>query len=129
MEEIRRVVGKELTDSEASRLFSMFSSQALLIADGLAKDRDIASLYTKIQRMVKTATRSKLASTYSFDGLMPMSLGQGNSVLQYVLKGSDLNCAKIGNVATISHEVRIARLVHESKRENIRVMIDSPAAQ
>eukprot|EP00977_Amphora_coffeiformis_P006766 scaffold1485_cov171-Amphora_coffeaeformis.AAC.5 len=45
-----------------------------------------------------------------------MSFGQARTVLQYVLKGSDLNCAKIGDVATISNEVRMARLVHENQR-------------
>lgn len=115
VEEIQRVVKKELTDSEASCLFSTFSSQALLIADGRVKDRDISSLYMKIQRMVKTATKCTLVSAYTFDGLVPMSFGQGDTVLQYVLKGSDLFCAKIGNVATIRKEVRIARLVHENQ--------------
>jgi serine/threonine protein kinase len=116
VEEMQRVVRKELTDSEASCLFLTFSSHALLIAERLATDRVIASLYKKIQLMVKTVTKSKLVSAYSFDGLVPMSSGQGNTVLQYVLKGSDLNCAKIGDVATISNEVRIARLVHENQQ-------------
>jgi serine/threonine protein kinase len=79
------------------------------------KDRDIASVYMKIQRMVKTATKSKLVSSYNFDGLVPMSFGQGSTVLQYVLKGSDLYCAKIGNVDIIGKEVRIAKLVHENQ--------------
>jgi hypothetical protein len=116
VEEMRRVVRKELTDSEASCLFLTFSSQALLIADGRAKDRDIASLYMKIQRMVKSTTNSKLVSAYSFGCLVPMSFGQGSTVLQYVLKGSELKCAKIGDVATISNEVRLARVVHENQQ-------------
>lgn len=113
--EMARVVGKELTDSEASCLFATFAAQANLIAQGSAKDRDIASLYMKIQTMVKTATKGRLVSSYTFDGLVPMSFGQGNSVLQYVLKGSDLNCAKIGDPTTIGNELRIARLVHEDQ--------------
>lgn len=45
-----------------------------------------------------------------------MSFGQGSTVLQYVLKGSELNCVKIGDVATISNEVRLARVVHENQQ-------------
>jgi hypothetical protein len=101
-EEMERVVKKELTDSEASCLLTTFSSQAVLISLGQFKDRDINSLYIKIQRMVKTATKSQLISDYingQFDGLVPMTFGQGSTVLQYVIRGSDLYCAKIGDAA------------------------------
>ena len=111
-EEMERVVKKDLTDSEASCLLTTFSSQAVLIALGQLKDREISSLYIKIQRMVKTATKSKLVSDYMFGGLVPMAFGQGNTVLQYVIRGSDLYCAKIGDAATIEAEVEASRLVH-----------------
>ena len=79
-EEMERVVKKDLTDSEASCLLTTFSSQAVLISFGKCRDRDIFSLYTKIQRMVKTTTKSKLVSDYMFDGLVPMAFGQQNTV-------------------------------------------------
>ena len=105
-EEMERVVKKELTDSEASCLLTTFSSQAVLIMNDKMKDRDISSLYIKIQRMVKTATRSRLVSDYIFDGLVPMAFGQQKTVLQYVIRGSDLYCAKIGDTATIEAEMK-----------------------
>lgn len=115
-EEMERVVKKELTDSEASCLLTTFSSQAVLIALDRMKDRDINSLYIKIQRMVKTDTKSKLVSDYIFDGLVPMAFGQQDTVLQYVIRGSDLYCAKIGDAATIETEVKASRLVHEQQQ-------------
>ena len=114
-EEMERVVKKELTDSEASCLLTTFSSQAMLISLGQFKDRDINSLYIKIQRMVKTATKSKLVSDYIFDGLVPMAFGQGNTVMQYAIRGSDLFCAKIGDTATIEAEVEASKLIHEGQ--------------
>lgn len=114
-EEMERVVRKGLTDSEASCLLTTFSSQAILISLGQFKDRDINSLYMKIQRMVKTATKSKILSDYIFDGLVPMAFGQGNTVLQYVIRGSDLYCAKIGDTATIEAEVKASELIHKDQ--------------
>jgi hypothetical protein len=115
-EEMERVVKKELTDSEASCLLTTFSSQAVLISFGQFKDRDIHSLYMKIQRMVKTATKSKVVSDYLFDGLVPMAFGQGNTVLQYAIRGSDLYCAKIGAAETIEAEIEASRLLHDNQR-------------
>ena len=115
--EMERVVQKDLTESEASCLLSVFSSEAVLISLGQYKDRDIQSLFSKIQTMVKTATREKLASrrSYIFEGLVTMAFGQGNSVFQYVLRGSDLYCAKIGDAATIEAEVQVSTRIHENQ--------------
>jgi len=125
-EEMERVVKKELTDSEASCLVTTFSSQAVLIMNEKMKDRDIASLYIKIQRMVKTATKSKLVSDYIFDGLVPMAFGQRNTVLQYVIRGSDLFCAKIGDTASIEAEIKASRLVHEKQQcPSVMPVVDS----
>jgi hypothetical protein len=115
VEEMQRVVKMELTNSEVSCFYATFSSQALLLVAGRVRDRDIATLYMKIQRIVKVATKTKLVSAYSFESLMLMSFGLGSTVLQYVLKGSDLNCAEIGDIATISSKARIARFVHENQ--------------
>ncbi|CAB9531833.1 expressed unknown protein [Seminavis robusta] len=52
---------------------------------------------------------------YVFDGLVPMAFGQGNTVLQYALRGSDLYSAKIGDSATIEAEVKASRLLHEGQ--------------
>ena len=126
--EMERVVKKVLTDSEASCLLSVFSSQAVLISLGQYKDRDIHSLFLTIQTMVKTGTRAKLVSvsSYSFDGLVPMAFGQGNSVLQYVIRGSDLYCAKIGDAATIEAEVQASTLIHENQLcPSVMPVIDS----
>ena len=42
-----------------------------------------------------------------------MAFGQGkNTVFQYVIRGSDLCCAKIGDAATIEAEVEASRLIH-----------------
>jgi serine/threonine protein kinase len=124
--EVERVVKKELTDSEASCLLTTFSSQALLIANGQFKDRDISSLYMRIQRMVKTATKSTLISEYTFDGLVPMAFGQGDTVLQYAFRGSDLYCAKIGNPLSIQREVEMAERVHKDQKcPSIMPVIDS----
>ena len=80
------------------------------------KDRDIISLYIKIQRMVKTATRFKLVSEYIFDGLVPMvEFGQQKTVLQYVIRGSDLYCAKIGDTATLEAEVKASQWIHQKQ--------------
>lgn len=53
--------------------------------------------------MVKTATKSNLVSDYMLGGLVPIAFGQGNTVLQNVIRGSDLYCgmndATIVNVA------------------------------
>jgi serine/threonine protein kinase len=115
-EEMERVVKRALSDSEASCLLMTFSSESILIMNGKMKDRDINSLYMKIQRMVKTATRSRLVSDYLFDGLVPMAFGQHNTVLQYVIRGSDLYCAKVGDMATIEAEIKASRLVHEKQQ-------------
>ncbi|KAG7367948.1 hypothetical protein IV203_030691 [Nitzschia inconspicua] len=124
--EMERVVKKDLTESEASCLLSVFSSEAVLISLGQYKDRDIQSLFLKIQRMVKTATKAKLFSSYTFDGLVPMAFGRGNNVLQYVLRGSDLYCAKIGDAATIEAEVQASRLIHENQLcPSVMPVIDS----
>lgn len=124
--EMERVVKKDLTDSEASCLLSVFSSEAVLISFGQYKDRDIHSLFLKIQRMVKTATKAKLVSSYIFDGLVPMAFGQGNSVLQYAIRGSDLYCAKIGDPATIEAEVQASTLIHENQLcPSVMPVIDS----
>ena len=125
-EEMERVVKKELTDSEASCLLTTFSSQAILIMNDKMKDRDISSLYIKIQRMVKTATRSKLISEYIFDGLVPMAFGQQKTVLQYVIRGSDLYCAKIGDTATIEAEVTACELIHKKQQcPSVMPVVDS----
>ena len=115
-EEMERVVNRALTDSEASCFLTTFSSQAVLIMNDKMKDRDINSIYIKIQRMVKTATKSKLVSDYIFEGLVPMAFGQQNTVLQYVIRGSDLYCAKIGDTTTIEAEIKASRLVHEKQQ-------------
>jgi hypothetical protein len=97
-------------------LLTTFSVQALLIANDQFKDRDISSLYMKIQRMVKTATKLSLVSDFMFDGLVPMAFGQANTVLQYALRWSDLYCAKIGDSALINTEAVMARRIHENQR-------------
>jgi serine/threonine protein kinase len=126
VEEIERVVRNRLTDSEVSCLMTAFSSQAILIMNGKMKDRDISSLHIKIQRMVKTTTKSQLISDYIFDGLVPMSFGQRNTVLQYVIRGSDLYCAKIGDASTIEAEILSSQLVHEKQQcPSVMPVIDS----
>jgi serine/threonine protein kinase len=125
--EIERVVKKELSDSEVSCLLNNFSSQAGLIGSGIMdKDRDISNLYMKIQRMVKTATKGTLVGDYLFDGLVPMAFGQTGTVLQYVIRGSDVFCAKIGRPATITAEIEVSRLVHENQQcPSVMPVIDS----
>ena len=66
--------------------------------------------------MVETEAQMKLVSAYIIDGLVTMSFGQGNTSLEYIIKGSGLYCAKIRDVATINEEVRIARLVHVNQQ-------------
>ena len=105
-EEMERVVKRDLSASEASCLLVTFAAQAILIANGQFKDHQISSLFLKIQRMVKSETKSRLVSDYTFDGLVPMSFGQGKTVLQYAIRGSHLYCAKIGEPGTIQNSLQ-----------------------
>lgn len=116
LEEIERVVQKELSESEASCLTSNFVANLVAIGQGQLRERDILSLYIKVKRIVKSKTKSITVSKYTFDGVVPSaSLAQSGVVLQYVVHGSQLFCAKIGSEETIAGEVAMAQLVHESQ--------------
>ena len=54
---------------------------------------------------------------YVVDRLVPMAIGQENTVLQYLIRGSctDLYCAKIGSPATVAATVKASRAVHERR--------------
>lgn len=114
LEEIERVVQKELSESEVACLTSNFVTNLVAIGQGQLRERDIWSLYIKVQRIVKSTTKSMMVSKYTFDGLVPgASLAQRDVVLQYVVYGSQLFCAKIGNGETIAAEAAMARRLHE----------------
>lgn len=114
-EKLSRIAGRELTDSEVSCLISNYSAQAQYIGQNKVKDHVIHSLFLKIQRLVKTKTKTRIVSKYSFDGPVPISNGQGDTMLQYVFRGSELFCAKTGNPQQIRLEFDIGRKIHEGQ--------------
>jgi len=55
-----------------------------------------------------------------------MAFGQGSTVLQYVIRGSNLYCGKIGDLATIEAEVKVAELVHKKQHcPSVMPVVDS----
>lgn len=59
-DQLARVAGRELTESEVNCLISNFSSQAQYISQNTVRDSYLHSLFIKIQRMVKTNTKTKI---------------------------------------------------------------------
>jgi serine/threonine protein kinase len=114
-DKLSRIAGRELTDSEVSCLISNFSAQAQYIGQNEVKDHVVHSLFLKIQRLVKTKTKTTIVSKYSFDGPVPMSNGQGDTTLQYVFRGSELFCAKTGKPHQIQSEFDIGKRIHEGQ--------------
>jgi hypothetical protein len=93
--QMEKVIKRHLTPSEAHHLLFTFSLQAVLLSRGQLPEREVHALALKIATMVKTATRMFLQSDYRFDSLVPMAVAQSGTVLQYVVKGTSLYCAKI----------------------------------
>jgi serine/threonine protein kinase len=114
-EKLSRIAGRELTASEKSCVLFNFSAQARYIGENEVEDDVVHWLFMKIQRLVKTKTRATIVSKYSFDEPVPMSHGQGDTTLQYVLCGSELFCAKIGKPHQIQLEFDIGKRIHEGQ--------------
>lgn len=114
-DQLARVAGRDLTESEMNCLISNFSSQAQFISQNTVRDSYLHSLFIKIQRMVKTKTKVNLISSFSFDGPIPTTDGQGSTALQYAFRGSQIFCAKTGNPGQIQAEYECGLLIHDNQ--------------
>jgi hypothetical protein len=107
--------GRELDSAEKSCLIAQFSSQAILLGQGQFRKSDATRLLMRIKAAVKSSTKLKMKGDYLFDGLVPGAYGQGSTVVQYVVRGSELFCAKVGPKALIGREAAVARKVADKQ--------------
>ena len=95
----------ELSDAEIEYLGVNFPNEYNFIADG-GQYAHTLKLITRMRSAVKSYTKSTLVlesdCQYRFDGIVPGTYGQGDTVIQFVFKKSNVYCAKIGKKRTIS---------------------------
>jgi serine/threonine protein kinase len=107
------VMNPNLSESIRSQLLKdQIACQAL--ARGTFKARDAVTLVRRLEKYVTSTKQTRFAEIgcFLFDGPLVDVGGQERTVLQYVIRGTTVYCAKIGPNKIIRREIDVLRDIH-----------------
>jgi hypothetical protein len=116
---LKKAKGGNLDDADVDFLFTNFAMEMYAIqttANARARARMAHSLWIRASVRIKTQTKLQVRDIYLFDGPVPGAIVTSGTEVQFVLKGTNMYCAKVMNESlSIERQSSVARRVHETQ--------------